>query len=722
MSLWGVVPLLAVVLLGGSGAHATGVSGRLASTSSPSPVPSAAPPAGSTAPGPVLWQAGPTTWKTTIVLLNDTSPACRTVKAAQYWLATTSPDQTIKGGITGTTAILATSPAATKPGSAATQSAGSSCEVRLSFPGPAQTPETAALVINRAGMSSSITLIVSRDVTLTDYIWIPAIAGGVMALLLFFFSVLFVKVYDWDGTKLTGWTRAWWSRPILGSGAWTLNDSWATNISTGLVAVGAILAVTTAANSLFPGIALDRFAIVNIAAGAIVVAAPAVFGILYSWFTARNPGPTADATVKLPDNAVATIEVPSGASVTMSGDATVRESAGERERVQVRAGCTYQVPPGTVITVQAGEQAVLWATVQQVAKAAVREAARAAVREAWRLGATAAIEAAVEAGNAAAMHEAARATARAVVMQAGQADVPPMVAAQADTAALKQLISQEAARAVKLAVAPAVNRAVRRQVVQVVTQAVLQAVRQAGQPAAPPADHADAVRRIAEAARDATRNAKREVEIMAFPGTGDIGVRPGNIVLINAPVGTWTIQASDQLSPPARGGQQPAPPPPPAPAPWWWPPAPSPTAPADVTISYPARIEAPGGVKVTAVGTADVTFPEGTVIAAPRRGIYKLKRPRRLLTPQGSNVLVANMGMLVIANILTMFGIGAEIGVAFVLAHFSEATQPGLGFIFGAIAAVALLVFVYARTAVRTMADPQPGSSISSQAGTSFTL
>jgi hypothetical protein len=33
-----------------------------------------------------------------------------------------------------------------------------------------------------------------------------------------------------------------------------------------------------------------------------------------------------------------------------------------------------------------------------------------------------------------------------------------------------------------------------------------------------------------------------------------------------------------------------------------------------------------------------------------------------------------------------------------------------------------LLVVIYAVTATRTMADPQPGSSISSQAGTSFTL
>jgi len=41
---------------------------------------------------------------------------------------------------------------------------------------------------------------------------------------------------------------------------------------------------------------------------------------------------------------------------------------------------------------------------------------------------------------------------------------------------------------------------------------------------------------------------------------------------------------------------------------------------------------------------------------------------------------------------------------------------------FCGIAVVAILVFVYAKTATRTMADPQPGSSLSAQAGTSFTL
>jgi len=206
-------------------------------------------------------------------------------------------------------------------------------------------------------------------------------------------------------------------------------------------------------------------------------------------------------------------------------------------------------------------------------------------------------------------------------------------------------------------------------------------------------------------------------EAMALPGTADIGILPGSILEIKAPGGTWTIQASD-LAPPGRDEPQAASPP----IPWCWPPAPESTVPNDVHIRYPARIDAHGGAKVTVTGTADVTFPRGTVMTAPRRRTYTLQWERKLLTPQGPNVLIANMGMLVIANIFTMFGIGAELGVASGLVYFSEAVQPWREIIFIGIAAVALLVIVYAKTATRTMADPQPGSSISAQAGTSFTL
>lgn len=133
-------------------------------------------------------------------------------------------------------------------------------------------------------------------------------------------------------------------------------------------------------------------------------------------------------------------------------------------------------------------------------------------------------------------------------------------------------------------------------------------------------------------------------------------------------------------------------------------------------------VDTAGGAKISVVGAADVTLPPASVIAAPRRHEYKLRQPRTLLLPQGNNVIVATIGMLLTVGAFTMFGIGAELGTAVTLAYYSEATQFWRVITFSVIAAVSILVFWYAKTAIRAMADPQPGSSISAAAGTSFTL
>jgi hypothetical protein len=536
MSLWGVTPVLAAALLGtATGSHPAlahdAVHHSVVHSVSTSPAPALSMTAA------VLKQLPGDEWQTT-VLVDDVTGSCLTGSPSDddYLLETTGPEKALTP-ISVTSVTRSAGRAGTAPTvlAVATNPAASSCEVTLDFAGLQQVPSTATLVLDG---SSSIPLTISRNVTLFYYLGIPAIVGGAMTVLLLVLSLL-IHVYGWDRKELPRFSREWLERSVLGSGAWALNDSWATNISTGLVVVGTILATTSAANSLFPGVALDRFAIVNIVAAAIVVAAPVVFGIYYAVFTAGNPGPTADATIKVPAGAAVSIKVPSGAGITLSGNATVRDDAGNQ--AAVRSGCTYQVPPGATINVRAGA-------------------------------------------------------------------------------------------------------------------------------------------------------------IMAVPGTSDIGVQSGSTLEIDAPAGTWTIQASDQLVPRPQA------------------------KPNDVLIQYPAQIDAPGGAKITVTGTADITFPQDTVITAPRRQTRPLTKERKLLAPQGTNVLVANMGMLIVANIFTMFGIGAELGIAGVLAYFSEATQPWRVVMFCAIAAVATLVFVYAETATRAMADPQPGSSLSSQAGTSFTL
>jgi hypothetical protein len=544
----GALPSLAIHG-GDAGVASSAVLAAAFTTSSSSPLSIAA-----SSPSSVLRQTGSQERETT-VLVYDANPACSDVPPVSPSTAGAGPrDVWYLGGGPGpeilgqTVAVEGEQPQSPTTGTTQSLTTGSSCEVTVAFAGLRQVPKTATLVLDQAGASSAVPLTVSRDVTLFYYLGIPAIVGGVMTLLLLMLS-LRIPLYDWDEEPLPRYSRKWRECPILGSGAWALNDSWLTNVSTGLVVVGTVLAETSAANSLFPGLALDRFAIVNIVAVAIVAAAPVVFGILYARFTAANPGLIADATVKVPVDKFVRIVVPSGASITTSGDATVRGNAGNQ--ATVRSGCTYQIPAGSVIEVRAGVQA----------------------------------------------------------------------------------------------------------------------------------------------------EALQAVPVMAFAGAADIGVRPGCTLAIKAPVGTWTVQGSDQLV-----------------LPW-----PKP-APADVHIKYPAHIDVPDGAKITVTGTADVTFPPDTVIEAPRRGTYTLTKERRLLAPQGTNVLVGNMGMIIAANFITMFGIGAELGIAGVLAYFSEATQLCRVGMFCGIAAVAILVFVYAKTATRTMADPQPGSSLSAQAGTSFTL
>jgi hypothetical protein len=509
---WGAVPLLAAIVLGGAGTRAeaaTSVSVAGVGTASP-----------------VLRQVGTATWETTVLVSNISSSCAQAT--VQYRLATRPNGALITAGVPG--------PAETVAG---TGSAGSACQVTVTFSNLKRVPTTAALVVDDSGASASVTLTVSRNVTLASYLGVPALVGGIAVGLYVLLLQLFVTTYDWPGLehRLLGgqdrkyllFDQAWWGHPVTGSGAWTAGDSWATNISTGLVVVGTFLAATTASSSLFPGVALDRFAIVNIVAGVFVVAAPLLFAILYAYFTARNPGPSADSVVKVQTGTHVILRVPSGATMTVVAAASV--SGGSQDSVP--AGSSYLIPPGSAMA-----------------------------------------------------------------------------------------ITPEA-------VAPAVA-----------------------------------------------------VKTIAFSGTSDIGVLADTIVRVG-PEGDSPVVA-DEL---------------------------------------PTRIGVTDGAKITVTGTAGVNLPGGTVISGPRRPAgHPSRTDRWLLLPQGSSVLVGKMGFMIAANILTVFGIGAELGIAFVLAGFSDATGPWGGAIYAGLAVLASFVLGYAISATRAMANPQPGSALSAQAGTSFTL
>jgi hypothetical protein len=557
MKLWGVTPVLAAALLGGahiaSSNHAIPHNAAQPSTS-PSPSPTAAatplgpPPA---TPPPVLREVGTHRWQVT-ALLTDPAPGCR--QDAAYWLETTPPSlATARAGhprVTG------------KASSGIPASTGSSCQVTVTFTGVRGIPATAALVIDQSGTISTVPLTVSRDVTLAWYLGIPAIVGGGMALALLVLSLLWVRVYRY-GNRVSPLTGDFWKRPVLASGAWTPGDSWATNITAVLALIGTVLATTTAESSLFPGVALDRFALVNIAAGGVIVATPIVFGILYSWFTGANRGPTADATIWLPgggDNPAASIAVPSGATIVAPGVATVSGGGGPDSvpvQVQVQAGKPISVPPGGDISVLPGA-------------------------------------------------------------------------------------------------------------------------------------------------------------CLAIPGTSDIAVHAGgalSVGRIDGTPGELVIPEDDRVAqpePPRRrllGGRA------------------APPHAAVPAITFPARITTPGGARITVVGTADVTLPRAAEVTAPQRECTRLRTERELVVPQSSEVIVASLGTVLAAAVMTMFGIGAELGIAGTLAFGLSGASGGWRWtMLAAIGLVAVLMLIYAVTAIGALANPEPGSSTSSAPGTSFTL
>jgi hypothetical protein len=559
----------------------------------PDPAPSLSPASG--APAQLLVQAGAGRWQA-MVLLNDTAAGCQGYNSATYWLVTTEPARAISEDGKPSAAVAGSK----IPGQ------GSSCDVTVTFTGLARVPATGALIIDQTGASSAVTLTVSRRVTLTSYLVIPAVAGGAMAILFLIAALLLVRPYDREtGKTASRFSSRYWYHSVPGSGAWSLGDSWATNISTGLVVVGSVLATATAVNSMFPGVTLDRFAIANIAAGGIVVAAPVFFGIYYGWFTGRNPGPSADAVIGLHLGQEAVIGLPSGAGITLSADAGI--TAGDDEDpVRVRVGTALQVAPGATISVRAGDAAT-------VALAVAQESVRTGIR----------------AGHVAVLE----ATQRALHDEPGTADLIKIAAQAApdDASALTEAMQKALAK---------------------------------------------------------------PYDAMTLSGGSDIAIHPGCTLMVTGTAAAWTIQKGDITT---EGSN-------------------------DAPMTYPAVISAPGGAKITVTGAADITLPARSVITSPWRTADPINLVRHLTVPQGSNIITATLSMLMVANVVTLFGLGAELGIASVLTHFSVASagwQVGLSIVVGL---MGVLLLSYAVTAMRAMVDPQPGSSLNAESGASFTL
>jgi hypothetical protein len=489
---------------------------------------------------------------------------------------------------------------------------------------------------------------VSRPVNLLEYLVIPVGAGLLMALALWLVIAKWITVYDWNnGKKDLCWWNPWqkesrefWRYSVCASGAWTASDSWATNLVTGFAFLSAILGTATATNSLFPGIAIDRFSILIVIAGGIAAASPLLFGILYARWTISNPGVTPDASVSLggtmwPDHrlrnakdsadgrlsgkleddacarlaegatrlgtarqedlvARASLRVPAGAVITSPGSAPIGTvydtvaSPGHWPAEVVKAGHSIQVPPGCSIYILSERDA-------------------------------------------------------AIVLPGGSDVVVP--------GASTLMIANEPGMLTM------------------------------GGDDATPADQSSGT------------GARRSLTIItdgqAFAVIEDIPVR-----------GAQGAEAKG--SPEAKG---------------------TPVA-QDVTLELPVLLTAPAGLKITVAGLADLVLPADTKIDGPRRrpaGAFQDLRHIEL--PQGANTLVGNMRLVTISALVTIFAIGAEIGIVGVLAvGLSDASNLGRWLAGVLLSLAAAFTLWYSKTAIDALANPQPGSSLSGSAGTSFTL
>ena len=625
MHLWGAAPIAVGILIGGAGAHPASLQnvahGAVARSSagreSVSPavrttaavvraMPGTAPAIAPVSTTAVLAMVSPHKWRTTI-LVKAVGQDCPNKGAYSLEISPPSPP----------------GPPVVATGIKNTRLNGSSpCAATVTFNHVRALPANAVLVVGKAG-GSVVQLTLSRNVTWIYYLLIPALAGLLMVLILWRLIVTKVELYDWENQLIRPFRRSswrfnqkFWSYSVSASGAWTVSDSWATNLVTGFAVLATILGAATTAGALFPGVATDSFTILIVIAGGIAAASPLLFGILYARWTARNPGVTSDATVRLrgvmqpgqvqpgqvPPGQVppgqaprARLRVPAGAVITSPGSAHIRTLDGAGLAADVKAGASIQVPAGCGLYFLSAENAAI----------ALPGGADVVVPGECGL----VIAGAPAAGGPA----------------GGGPGTLTMAAADAK------------------AVAPA---------------------------AAPDA---------------AVAPAKHMLRV----------IRRGRVLAI--------IEDDEPPAAQARPACQ------------------------DVRLPLPVLLTAPAGAKITVLGSADLLLPAGTQVTAPRRNeeveVDTPPADRHIELPQGPNTLVGNMRLVTISALMTIFGVGAEIGIVGVLAVIlSNASTPGRWLIGVLLGFVAVFALWYSKTAIEALANPQPGSSLSGSAGTSFTL
>jgi hypothetical protein len=775
MSLRGAAPFLAAVLLGlGPGAGLILSASPAAQAATTLSAPPSPPALVTTSPGPVLSQGAGGTWQTT-VLVTGIDGKCPAYKPDKYeYSLQVSPASRVK-----LQHLSRAAPGPLGPGFGKPAVRVHSCQVRLEFSGLRQVPTAATLVLDG---SSSVPLTVLRHVTFFYYLGIPAIAGGAMAALLLALALFLVRVFDREGRRQwplrarRPFVGDFWRHLVVATGAWTVGDSWVTNLTVLGTALTTALGLISATDTLFPGVLLDRFLILNGLAVAIVTAAPLVVALYYAHWVRRYPGIPDEATLSFPGAAL-------DAMAVALPDAT---------QVILRDGRRGALYPGSQLSLLYAAVAIPQAS--RPVPLAVTASVRLPTGTAVQLPERAEVE--LPSGVKAQLGRLTRAhlTAAAdVVPVAAQADPPrPLQVVLADgplyrfPASATEEITLPAGLTVALdgepgstlvtlagdvqaalpdggvgRIAPTVM--VPLDGVAVTLPGGIEAMVRvpgpppAGSPAGPPADTKVCIPAPCTAAL-AGPGSVPFAELRYGPAAGiqapsgaviaapwgasarslnppgpqatqlqdghSIQVPPGSTLAVRAagitvPSGSDIFVHGDaivEIEPAAQGdvltiaGGDVA--------------VPHGQTAADATLPLPVQVVLPAGAKLTMNGIAQVTLPAGTEVTSPHCPPFEVSAHRRYFRwPQSGNSLIGTLGMVILAALVTAFGVGAELGlVAVLVVGLSGASTAGRGIMAAALAVVALFTLWYSVTAIRTLADPQPGSSMSSTAGTSFTL
>jgi len=189
---------------------------------------------------------------------------------------------------------------------------------------------------------------------------------------------------------------------------------------------------------------------------------------------------------------------------------------------------------------------------------------------------------------------------------------------------------------------------------------------------------------------------KGSERVLVFPGDTSIVVTPGQHVSFSVPVAasgtTWTPV-------PPRAGL---------------------VVREGATISFvgQASVKVPADARVEAPAEASPMQPQ----EAPRRSAANY--PREFVIPRGSEVVAARMWVMLAASCMTVFGIGAEIGVTGWVLGYDLIVAPQWARVGSVLVAAlaALLVLVYGVGAIRSLADARQGTTLSGRRGSSFML